>query len=94
MEGRVRTECQGCVYLRERSPFWIQTKIDDAARRTRDDPTLTEEDRRELSREIVDVQKKKDALFPRHKYGQSDLESVASPTLEPAAVSEADLPVY
>lgn len=94
MEGRVRTECQGCVYLRERSPFWIQTKIDDAARRTRDDPSLSDEDRRELSREIVDVQKKKDALFPRHQYGQSDLESVASPTLEPAAVSEADLPVY
>ena len=66
MEGRVRPECQGCVFLRERTPFWMQEALNQAARLTEESPWLTGEDRVRLRALIRQRQQLKDALHPGH----------------------------
>lgn len=76
MEGNVRPECQGCLYLRERSPSLIQGMINEAMKLIHLDPELTEEDRAELLRTADRVQREKDALYPLHvhvRIGPDDL---------------------
>lgn len=68
MEGRVRNECQGCMYLRERTPSWIQAHLNEAMRRTTTDDGLNENDRKELLAEISAYQARKDDLFPLHRF--------------------------
>ncbi len=45
MEGRVRPECQGCVFLRERTPYWIQAYLNEAAWTVEGSAALTDDDR-------------------------------------------------
>lgn len=68
MEGRVRPECQGCLYLRERVPSQMQAHLNEAAMLTERAEELTEGDREELRAEIAEVQATKDALHPRHAH--------------------------
>ncbi|MCE5229319.1 radical SAM protein [bacterium] len=67
MEGRVRPECQGCVFLRERTPFWIQGNLNEAARITETNELLTEDDRAKLRDLISDTERLKEAIYPEHK---------------------------
>jgi len=66
MEGHVRIECLGCLYLRERTPFWIQGKLIEAGRIVETNPLLTEDDRGELKQLIEETGAKKQALYPNH----------------------------
>lgn len=93
MEGRVRPECQGCLYLRERSPSWMQALINQATQKTMEDPDLTADDRRELIEVIARVQAKKDALFPRHAHRKLEFASAASSEGD-ASQPVADIPIY
>jgi MoaA/NifB/PqqE/SkfB family radical SAM enzyme len=67
MEGRVRPECQGCVFLRERTPFWIQGNLNEAARITESNELLTDDDRGKLRELISDSERMKEAIYPEHK---------------------------
>lgn len=66
MEGRVRPECQGCMYLRERAPSHVQAHIDAAAHLVESAPELAEEDRADLRAEVARVQAHKEELYPDH----------------------------
>jgi MoaA/NifB/PqqE/SkfB family radical SAM enzyme len=68
MEGRVRIECLGCLYLRERTPFWIQGKLIEAGRIVEHNHLLTYEDRTELKELIEETETKKKALYPDHAF--------------------------
>ncbi|MBI3735692.1 hypothetical protein HY256_04165, partial [Candidatus Sumerlaeota bacterium] len=97
MEGNVRPECQGCLYLRERSPSWIQGMINEATKLTQLDPQLTGEDRRELMEIIAQVQAKKDAMYPLHAYLHPEVATGAEGKSAFAvweAAKEAELPIY
>jgi MoaA/NifB/PqqE/SkfB family radical SAM enzyme len=91
IDGRVRVECQGCLYLRERTPNWMQAVIDRAAHRNRTDPDLTDDDRRELDETIATIQARKNALHPEHARRNGEAESVNGAR---AAIVAPELPVY
>jgi hypothetical protein len=98
LEGRVRPECQGCLYLRERTPALIQAMINEATRMTYLDTRLTDDDRRELMETIATVQAEKDAIHPHHRFTPVRAELAASgPTAwevwEPSR-ARAELPIY
>ncbi|HOE96144.1 MAG TPA: radical SAM protein [Candidatus Sumerlaeota bacterium] len=77
-EGRVRTECQGCLYLRERTPFWVQSLLNEAQRVVTHNHLLTEEDRAELRRLLAETQARKDAMWPEHGGGASAQDSAGA----------------
>lgn len=93
MEGRVRPECQGCLYLRERSPSWMQALINQATQKAMEDANLSDEDRRELIETIARIQTKKDALFPRHGHRKLKFASVGSGGNVPTT-NATELPLY
>ncbi len=78
LEGQVRPECQGCMYLRERSPAWVQAMINEATKMTMSETLLTDDDRRELLAVIADFQARKDALFPSHSHARPNADSNVS----------------
>ncbi len=82
MEGRVRPECQGCVFLRERTPAWVQGMLNEAARVAESHPLLTEEDRTHLRVLIERHQQRKNELYPDHR---------ARPAVEVGAAHAAEL---
>lgn len=97
LDGRVRPECQGCLYLRERTPSWVQSMINEATRMACLDPHLAEEDRIELIDAIAQVQAEKDAMYPLHKFRKvqpvgREGGKLAWEVWEP--VRETELPVY
>ena len=95
MEGRVRPECQGCHFLAERSPTWIQATINEAAKQTVNDPDLTDDDRRDLFDRIATLQTKKDALHPRHGYRKfPPSNGNGSPSSEHPTTRPPELTVY
>ncbi len=65
--GRVRTECQGCVFLRERTPYWIQAHLNEAARLVNGDDRLTDDDRTTLRLLIERYERRKQELYPDHR---------------------------
>ncbi len=93
MEGRVRPECQGCVYLRERTPYWMQAQINLARRQTLAAAELTDEDRRELLAEIDRVQAQKDSLYPRHGHRPVEADGAPDGASTPLGAA-AELPTY
>ncbi len=66
MEGRVRTECQGCLYLRERTPFWVQSLINEARRIVDGNHLLNDADRGELKTLLTETETHKLTLHPHH----------------------------
>lgn len=96
MEGRVRVECQGCVYLRERSPSMIQAQINEAIRQTAESPELEPADRDELYAAIEAIQARKNAMFPlhRHRAVRFDAADGAGAGEGSAAAMATSLPVY
>lgn len=67
MEGRVRPECQGCVFLRERTPYWIQAYLNEAAWTVEGSAALTEDDRARLRELIRQRELMKERLYPGHR---------------------------
>ncbi|MEN6627304.1 MAG: radical SAM protein [Candidatus Sumerlaeia bacterium] len=67
MQGRVRPECQGCVFLRERTPFLIQGLLNEAARIVESNELLTDEDRVRLRGLIAGRERMKAEAYPGHR---------------------------